>query len=206
MKGKRVMKTKKPVALVALLVLLCCTVAGTLAYLVDKTPEVKNTFEPAKVTTYVDEKFEEKDGKLTKSNVKIQNTGDIDAYIRVAVIVNWADKQGNISATPVKDSDYVMDLNIDTGTTTNAPWFKGSDGYYYCKTAVKSVKQDTKNCYTPVLIKSCIKATGAQAPAGYDLQVTILADGIQSVPADAVQQAWPAVQVSGGQLTAGTSN
>ena len=53
MNGKRVMKTKQPVALVALLVLLCCTVAGTLAYLVDKTPEVKNTFEPAKVTTSV---------------------------------------------------------------------------------------------------------------------------------------------------------
>lgn len=202
MNGKRVMKTKKPVALVALLLLLCCTVAGTLAYLVTSTDPVTNTFTPASVTTAVDETF--KNG--VKSDVKIQNTGDIDAYIRVAVIVNWADDKGNVSGTPVKDSDYVMDLNIDTGTTTNAPWFKGSDGYYYCKTAVKSVKQDTKNCYTPVLIKSCIKATGAQAPAGYDLQVTILADGIQSVPADAVQQAWPAVQVSGGQLTAGTSN
>ena len=51
MNGKRVMKTKQPVALVALLLLLCCTVAGTLAYLVDKTPEVKNTFEPASVST-----------------------------------------------------------------------------------------------------------------------------------------------------------
>lgn len=202
MKGKRVMKTKKPVALVAILVLLCCAVAGTVAYLVTSTGPVTNTFTPASVTTQVEEEF----NGTTKSNVRIKNTGNIDAYIRVAVIVNWADDKGNVSGTPVKDSDYVMDLNIDTGTTTNAPWFKGSDGYYYCKTAVKSVKQDTKNCYTPVLIKSCIKATGAQAPAGYDLQVTILADGIQSVPADAVQQAWPAVQVSGGQLTAGTSN
>lgn len=204
MNGKRVLKTnrKAPVALVAILVLLCCAVAGTVAYLVTSTGPVTNTFTPAKVTTSVEETF---DG-ITKSNVRIKNTGNIDAYIRVAVIVNWADDKGNVSGTPVKDSDYVMDLNIDTGTTTNAPWFKGSDGYYYCKTAVKSVKQDTKNCYTPVLIKSCIKATGAQAPAGYDLQVTILADGIQSVPADAVQQAWPAVQVSGGQLTAGTSN
>lgn len=204
MNGKRVLKTnrKAPVALVAILVLLCCAVAGTLAYLVTSTGPVTNTFTPASVTTEVEEEF----NGQTKSNVKIQNTGDIPAYIRVAVIVNWADDKGNVSGTPVKDSDYVMDLNIDTGTTTNAPWFKGSDGYYYCKTAVKSVKQDTKNCYTPVLIKSCIKATGAQAPAGYDLQVTILADGIQSVPADAVQQAWPAVQVSGGQLTAGTSN
>lgn len=202
MNGKRVMKTKKPVALVAILVLLCCAVAGTVAYLVTSTGPVTNTFTPASVTTYVEEEF----NGQTKSNVKIQNTGDIDAYIRVAVIVNWADDKGNVSGTPVKDSDYVMDLNIDTGTTTNAPWFKGSDGYYYCKTAVKSVKQNTKNCYTPVLIKSCIKATGAQAPAGYDLQVTILADGIQSAPADAVQQAWGVTVDSSGQLTAGTSN
>ena len=204
MNGKRVLKTnrKAPVALVAILVLLCCAVAGTVAYLVTSTGPVTNTFTPASVTTQVEEEF----NGTTKSNVRIKNTGNIDAYIRTAVIVNWADAQGNVSGTPVKDTDYVMDLNIVTDKKPDAPWFKGSDGYYYCKTAVKSVKQDTKNCYTPVLIKSCIKATGAQAPAGYDLQVTILADGIQSVPADAVQQAWPAVQVSGGQLTAGISN
>ena len=204
MNGKRVLKTnrKAPVALVAILVLLCCAVAGTVAYLVTSTGPVTNTFTPASVTTQVEEEF----NGTTKSNVRIKNTGNIDAYIRTAVIVNWADAQGNVSGTPVKDTDYVMDLNIVTDEKPDAPWFKGSDGYYYCKTAVKSVKQDTKDCYTPVLIKSCIKATGAQAPAGYDLQVTILADGIQSVPADAVQQAWPAVQVSGGQLTAGISN
>lgn len=202
MNGKRVMKTKKPVALVAILVLLCCAVAGTVAFLVTKTDSVVNTFTPSKVTTYVEEEF----NGQTKSNVKIQNTGDIDAYIRVAVIVNWADDKGNVSGTPVKDSDYVMDLNIDTGTTTNAPWFKGSDGYYYCKTAVKSVKQDTKDCYTPVLIKSCIKATGAQAPAGYDLQVTILADGIQSKPDKVVKEVWKVVEVNDNQLTAVGTN
>lgn len=204
MNGKRVLKTnrKAPVALVAILVLLCCAVAGTVAFLVTKTDSVVNTFTPSKVTTYVEEEF----NGQTKSNVKIQNTGDIDAYIRVAVIVNWADDKGNVSGTPVKDSDYVMDLNIDTGTTTNAPWFKGSDGYYYCKTAVKSVKQDTKDCYTPVLIKSCIKATGAQAPAGYDLQVTILADGIQSKPDKVVKEVWKVVEVNDNQLTAVGTN
>ena len=204
MNGKRVLKTnrKAPVALVAILVLLCCAVAGTVAFLVTKTDSVVNTFTPSKVTTYVEEEF----NGQTKSNFKIQNTGDIDAYIRVAVIVNWADDKGNVSGTPVKDSDYVMDLNIDTGTTTNAPWFKGSDGYYYCKTAVKSVKQDTKDCYTPVLIKSCIKATGAQAPAGYDLQVTILADGIQSKPDKVVKEVWKVVEVNDNQLTAVGTN
>ena len=92
MNGKRVMKTKKTVALVALLVLLCCTVAGTVAYLVTSTDPVTNTFTPASVTTEVEEEF---DG-TTKSDVQIKNTGDIDAYIRAAIIINWADKQGII--------------------------------------------------------------------------------------------------------------
>ena len=194
MNGKRVMKTKQPVALVALLVLLCCTVAGTLAYLVDKTPEVKNTFEPAKVTTSV---LEDPFDGVTKKNVRIKNTGNIPAYIRAAVIINWADAQGNVygGATPEAGTDYKIDYN-------KSDWFQGSDGYYYCKTAVKSVKQDASGCYTPVLINSCYPVEG-KAPEGYDLQVTILADGIQSVPADAVEEAWPAIQVdNNGNLTA----
>lgn len=198
MNGKRVLKTnrKAPVALVAILVLLCCAVAGTVAFLIDSTGPVKNTFEPSHVTTYVEETF----ANGEKKDVRIQNTGDIDAYIRVAVIVNWADASGNVSGTaPVKDTDYTISYNNDG-------WFEGSDGYYYCKAPVKSVKQDAKDCYTPVLIKSCVKATGAQVPAGYDLQVTILADGIQSVPDKVVNEAWPAVQVSGGQLVAVANN
>lgn len=193
MNGKRVMKTKQPVALVALLLLLCCTVAGTVAYLVTSTDPVTNTFTPAHVSTAVDEDF---DG-ITKRNVTIKNTGDIDAYIRAAVIINWADAQGNVygGATPEAGTDYKIDYN-------KSDWFQGSDGYYYCKTAVKSVKQDASGCYTPVLINSCYPVEG-KAPEGYDLQVTILADGIQSVPADAVEEAWPAIQVdNNGNLTA----
>lgn len=161
MNGKRVMKTKKPVALVALLLLLCCTVAGTLAYLVDSTDPVTNTFTPAHVSTAVDETFE----NGVKSDVKIKNTGDIPAYIRAAVIINWADKQGNISATPVNDSDYKM--------TLGSGWVKIGD-YYYCKTTT------AHGASTAPLIISCAKTPSAAVPDGYDLQVTILADGIQA--------------------------
>ena len=189
MNGKRVMKTKQPVALVALLVLLCCTVAGTLAYLVDSTDPVTNTFTPASVTTQVEEEF----NGTTKSDVRIKNTGNIDAYIRAAVIVNWADAQGNVSGTPVKDSDYTIIYN-------ESDWFQGSDGYWYYTKPVAP-----NDGLTDILIKSCAPAAN-MAPEGYDLQVTILADGIQSVPADAVQQAWGVTVDSSGQLTAGTSN
>ena len=187
MNGKRVLKTnrKAPVALVAILVLLCCAVAGTVAYLVTSTGPVTNTFTPGNVSCVVEETFE----NGVKSGVTIKNTGNIDAYIRTAVIVNWADAQGNVSGTPVKDTDYVMDLNIVTDEKPDAPWFKGSDGYYYCKTAIESGSE------TPVLIASCAKTTGAGVPEGYDLQVTILADGIQSEPSNAVAEAWKVVKV-----------
>ena len=193
MNGKRVMKTKKPVALVALLVLLCCTVAGTLAYLVTSTDPVTNTFTPAHVSTAVDETFE----NGVKSDVKIQNTGDIDAYIRAAVIVNWANDAGEISGTPVTNADYSITYN----TGANGDWFVGSDGYYYCKTSVKSEKQDAKDCWTPVLIESCTQK--GTAPEGFHLQVTILADGIQSEPTSTVASVWTAIQVdTNGNLTA----
>lgn len=186
MNGKRVMKTKKPVALVALLLLLCCTVAGTLAYLVTSTDPVTNTFTPAEVKTEVTESFEnDKNGTLTKSNVQIKNNGNIDAYIRAAVIINWADKQGNISATPVNDSDYEM--------TLGSGWVKIGD-YYYCKTTT------AHGASTAPLIISCAKTPSAAVPDGYDLQVTILADGIQSEPADAVTQAW-GVTVTNGTIS-----
>ena len=171
MNGKRVMKTKQPVALVAILGLLCCAVAGTVAYLVTSTDPVTNTFTPAHVSTAVDETFE----NGVKSDVKIQNTGDIDAYIRAAIIVNWADKDGNVSATPVEDSDYEM--------TLGSGWVKIGD-YYYCKTTT------APGALTKPLIISCAKTSTATVPDGYDLQVTILADGIQSEPLTAIKEAW----------------
>ena len=173
MNGKRVMKTKKPVALVALLVLLCCTVAGTLAYLVTSTNSVTNTFTPASVSTEVKETF--KDG--VKSDVKIQNTGNIDAYIRAAIIINWADKDGNVSATPVEDGDYK--IKYDSSNT----WEKIGDYWYYTNpVAADSLTEKA-------LIESCAPVAG-KAPEGYDLQVTILADGIQSEPLTAIKEAW----------------
>lgn len=162
MNGKRVMKTKQPVALVALLLLLCCTVAGTLAYLVDKSGPVTNTFEPAYVTTAVDEKF---DG-TTKSEVKIKNTGNIPAYIRATIVVNWVNDAGEISGTPVKTTDYTISYN-------EADWKLIGD-YWYCKTTTAS------GASTEPLIISCAKTSTAAVPDGYDLQVTILADGIQA--------------------------
>ena len=164
----QILRNKKTLpAFVALVLILCCTAGGTLAWLVTTSGPVVNTFTPGSVTTYVDEKFE----NGTKSNVTVTNTGNVDAYIRAAIVVNWINDQGEVYAQPVKDSDYEIELNIGTG---EKQWTKGTDGFYYYNNSVAPGVQ------TDVLIKSLTKTDSAVTPAGYDLQVTILAEGIQA--------------------------
>lgn len=159
------------ILLAAVIVLLAGAVGGTWAFLVAQSEPVQNNFTYAQVSCTINEKFE----NGVKSDVKIQNTGDIPAYIRARIVVTWKDANGNVSSTvPVKNTDYTIAFNTTDWTQ--------QDGYWYCKNAV-----DAKD-FTPVLITKCEK-TGA-APVDYDLSVEILADAIQSEPASAVTEAW----------------
>lgn len=158
---------------------------GTVAYLAATPDPVENTFTPGKVSCEVIETFT---GTGTKSNVKIKNTGNIDAYVRADVVFNWVDKDRKVysKATPVKDTGYTISYN-----TTNNVW-KQSGGYWYCTSPVASGDE------TPVLITSC---TETNPPTGYHLQVTILAEAIQAKGTDgtdpAVTNAWDVPVVDG---------
>lgn len=161
------------ILLAAVIVLLAGAVGGTWAFLVAQSEPVQNNFTYAHVRCTINEKFE----NGVKSDVAIQNTGDIPAYIRARIVVTWKDENGNVSSTvPVKDSDYTM--------TMGTGWTKGTDDYWYCKTAVNP------DDFTPELITECKKTDNANVPDGYDLSVEILADAIQSEPANAVKEAW----------------
>lgn len=161
------------ILLAAVIVLLAGAVGGTWAFLVAQSEPVQNNFTYAHVSCKIDEKF---DG-TTKSDVKIQNTGDIPAYIRARIVVTWKDANGNVSSTvPVKNTDYTIAFNEN-----EKDWTQQGD-YWYCKTAVDAGEE------TPVLITKCEKK--GNAPKDYDLSVEILADAIQSEPANAVKEAW----------------
>lgn len=158
------------ILLAAVIVLLAGAVGGTWAFLVAQSESVQNNFTYAHVRCTIDEKFE----NGVKSDVKIQNTGDIPAYIRARIVVTWKDANGKVSAVPVKNTDYTIAFN-------ETDWTQQGD-YWYCKTAVDAGGE------TPVLITKCEKK--GNAPKDYDLSVEILADAIQSEPANAVKEAW----------------
>ena len=104
--------------------------------------------------------------------------------IRVKLVCNWVDKDGNVSATPVP-----------APTITNSDWFE-KDGIYYYKMPV-ALNGETSN-----LLKDH-PITQGEAPEGCHLEVTVLAESIQAAPSTAVEGAW-AVTVVNGALTSAT--
>ena len=153
---------------------------GTVAFLIDGTEGIANTFQPTEVTCTVDEDF---DGSV-KSNVRVENTGDVEAYVRVAVVANWVKEgaAGNsevLGVAPVEGVDYSLG-------TLGASWILGADGYYYCKTKVPAAAEG--GSFTPVLFDECRQI--AEGPEGYVLSLDIIASAIQAEPDGAVESAW----------------
>lgn len=175
---KRMRKTKTILVLAAVVLMLACTVGGTLAFLITKTDSVTNTFDPGKVTCKVDEEFTQ--NSTTKNKVRIQNTGNTDAWIRATVVANWV-KDGKVVA-PWED-------NISYNSSS---WTKVG-GYYYYKESV-AAKGYTKNLFDSYTAPS-------DGPDGAHLEMTIVCQAVQAEPATVVQQVW-GVTIENGSVTA----
>ena len=179
--GKRVSGSgRRNMLIVLALVLVLCAAGGTIAGLATNTNSVTNTFVPAKVENQIEETTN--DG--VKSNVKVTNTGDVSAYVRAAVIVNWVDSAGNI-AVPPAGAAYSVEYNEGT----DAKQWTNANGYWYYNSVVTPYDENSTEDTTGVLI---VKAQETNAPAGYHLQVTIVAESIQAEGMGAVsaQDAW----------------
>lgn len=195
---------KKSIIIASVMLLLLMTVGTTLAYIFTETDPVENTFKPSKVSCAVVENGGTPvTGSVTdtgdvKKNVQIKNTGDTDAYIRVAVLVNWASADGSsVWATKPEEgdnSDYNIEYNFDDS------WVKGGDGYWYY---TKSVPPTDGSNLTDILIESATQ--NKEGPKGTDgtqyyLSIEIVASAIQSTPETVVVEHW-GVTVNNGVIT-----
>jgi len=176
---------KKMVLLLSLIIILVLGIGATVAYIHMNTKPVTNSFEATEVSCDVVEKIKEK----TKSEVKIANTGDVDAFIRAEVVVNWkkrvVDDEGNVSfeiygKAPVAKSDdnnnnydYIIEFETEQQTLADKGWVLGDDGFYYYTEAVEPGES------TNVLVESCA-AVSQNAPEGYYLSVEIIGSAIQA--------------------------
>lgn len=168
---------------VAVLLSAALAVGGTVAYLFMRTPPVENSFTPVQVSCSVEETF---DG-VTKSDVRVKNTSDINAYVRATFIIMWTADDGKVSSTPVLDTDYSLVFGSEK-------WVKGSDGFYYYSGRL------APGAATDNLINS-ITASGT-APEGYTLSVHVAATAIQAEPASVITETWGATVLDNGNILA----
>lgn len=180
-KGKYLSKITRPVRswlLVGLLaVLLFASIAGTIAYMqVDN--HISNSFTVAKLSIELNETFDGKD----KTNVTVKNTGDVPAYLRAAIVVNWKDTDGTVISA--NESEYSMVMGPE--------WIQGADSYWYCKKPIDAGQP------SPALIANCKPKVVKE---GQRLCVDILAQGVQAEPMAAVGELWSATVAADGTLT-----
>ena len=109
-------RTKPFLLLVCIVLILCLTIGGTVAYLAANSRSVENQFTPGQVSCAVDE------------NGMIINTSNVKAYLRAAVIANWVDDDGNIV---IKDTS--PSFTVCSGWSLDV-----KNGIYYYENAVEA--------------------------------------------------------------------
>ena len=145
--------------LVCAALLLTITVSGTVAYLVDSTGSLVNTFTPTVVDTEITEQF---DGS-SKSSIVITNVGErnIDVYVRVAVVGNW-----------VLNNQIVDSWTLSEKYINKSNWSIGGDGFYYYNTVLQA-GSNTENLLSKAIDPSS-RTDGAH------LEVTVMQQAIQA--------------------------
>ena len=159
------------VLLIAVLLLITTAVGSTAAFLVTKTEPVEEAFAYAQVSCQVTD------------TMGVKNTGTAQAYIRASYAANWRDGEGKIAAAAPEGYSYDPEESLQ--------WKKGGDGYFYYPDPVAPGEE------TPSLL-TC-SAPYPEYP-GYTLSVEVVAEAIQSNPAEAAEEAW-GVRVSDSVLT-----
>lgn len=160
------------VTVAAIAILSVGAVTLTSAYLYAQA-EVVNTADKGEVTNRIDEDF----NGIEKTNVKIENTGNVSSFVRVAIVPVWRDESGN-PTTLSAEGTYTIKINTED-------WIEDSNGFYYCKTDIEPSE------FTPVLIESCtVNDNLSEDYNGMTFDLQVIAQSIQSDPQDIVTDVW----------------
>lgn len=178
---RRQHRGRRAAVIASVLLLLAPAAGGTVAWLSARTDAVTNTFLPSKVSCKVEEGF---DG-TTKTHVNVKNTGDTDAYIRVKLVSYRTNEKGQhiggVAALPefARGENWVF-----------------HDGFYYYTLPVAPGAMPAAN------LTDRIELTGEYKDADGGRQaIDVMAEAIQSVPPEAMGQAWGVSITEEGSVT-----
>lgn len=195
--GRYRIPVRSLILLLTLVLLIGSGIGMTVGFLSTRTEPVQNDFTYGKVSCEVLETFGKENNRYIKRDVRIKNTGNTRAYIRVLLVFTWKDAEGNVYVNkPQINEDYQINPDISNGWSIYQNSIGTYSYYYKYPVAAGGV--------TPNLIDSLIQIPGAVGPENgkYALSVEIVADAVQAEPADAVTDAWDGATVDAeGTLT-----
>lgn len=166
---------KALILLILTCVIVTAVIGGTVAYIIDRTITLNNTFTPAIIDSAV-------------SRSVVTNLGDVNSYARAMIVITWIREDGSAThaEAPILGADYAISLSSDG-------WVKGSDGFYYYTLPI------TSGGSSPALITSCTQLRSG--PDGYKMRVQVLASAIQAQPTSVVTEQWGVSVNEDGTLT-----
>lgn len=164
---KRRMNHKRLAMLLSMILVITCTVGGTLAYLFTRTESITDTFEPANVSC-----------TISNDQASVTSASETSVWLRVSITAVYRS---------TSDPNAIHWENPPISITASGDWFynENGDGFYYYNLPVDS---------SGVVALPVIEINQSD-PAGFQLEKQILAEVIQSAPLIAVQEAWGMTRV-----------
>ncbi len=165
---------KKNILFVSLALIFTTSLGIMAAWLTGYDGDVAHPFDGAYVTCQTVNSY---------NNIAVVNTSNVNAHIRVRVVVHYREKladgtYGNLFYSEPAATDYTITYNL-------TDWVQGDDGYYYHKAPV------APGVTTPQLVTGFSLYTNP--PPGYEFRVEYLAEAIQSDPnGKPATEAWKA--------------
>lgn len=187
------MKKKKLFRFLIPILILTCLIPIVYAFMFRKSQDLNNQFKPAQVSCVADEnmivsEIYDSNGDLLykenrKDSITVQNTSNVDAYLRVTLVFYWEDSKGNVVAKGITPPSI----------PTAAGWLADTESnrytYYYQYpvapgTIVELLAEDSYISMRPV------NEIFDGVDYIYYPVLEIIAEAIQSVPVSAVQDSW----------------
>ena len=171
---------------------IAAAVGLTLAFMFKKA-EKTNLFIPAEVACAVREKTDgsEVTGIAAvcseKSDIRVENTGNVKEFIRLRLVSYYVDSNGDIAGTAA--SQY-PNLTLKNG------WIAGADHTYYFPYSVEPGEATEILCEPFTLGQTQIE----NGNTVYQV-IEVIAEAVQAEPISAVQEAW-GVTVTNNTITA----
>ena len=183
------------------LTLVVASISVSIAYILIRSNEITNTFIPAEMSCKVIETETTAGDIVTKTSVKAQNTGNIEAYIRVRVVTYWEDSKGNPVAIASPINQFKAD-NSGTWKYNNTDWiYDEANQTFYHKAPVNAGQQTAELLNNSIQLK-IDEVVQENVTFTYHPVVEFIVEGIQSAPGTAAVEAWRVELDANGNITA----